>query len=77
MDVSACSKEGIFDGKDRMQHLYTALCNHLLLQGSMDIARCLIQEAGLQVNEAHLEKFNEMNIVLNALHHKSVDEALK
>ncbi|XP_065882937.1 E3 ubiquitin-protein transferase RMND5B-like [Dysidea avara] len=76
MDVSACSKEGIFDGKDRMQHLYTALCNHLLLQGSMDIARCLIQEAGLQVNEAHLEKFHEMNIVLDALHRKSVDEAL-
>ena len=77
MDISACSKEGIFDGKERMQHLYTALCNHLLLQGWMDIARCLVEEAGLQVNESHLEKFHEMNIVLDALHHRRVEEALR
>jgi len=77
MDISACSKEGIFDGKECMQHLYTALCNHLLLQGWMDIAHCLVEEAELQVNESHLEKFHEMNIVLDALHHKRVEEALR
>ena len=77
MDISACSKEGIFDGKEHTQQLYTALCNHLLLQGWMGIARCLVEEAGLQVNESHLKKFHEMNVVLDALHHNRVEEALR
>ena len=77
MDVSVCSKDGIFDGKECMQHLYTALYNHLLLKGWMDIAHCLVEEAGLQVNKSHLEKFHEMNVVLDTLYNKGVEEALK
>ena len=57
--------------------LNQAVCDHLFRQGRLDIAKTLIDEAGLEISAEHIEKFADIHRILEALKQQDVRPAME
>ncbi|PAA57769.1 hypothetical protein BOX15_Mlig026931g2 [Macrostomum lignano] len=62
---------------EKLQVLNTAICEHLIREGSMEVAQELIREAGLAYEESHLPAYAELNHVVEALAKRQLEPALQ
>ena len=64
-------------GEDCQRQLKTAIAEHLFREGKMEVGQVLLAEAGIPLPTDHIEKFSDMNRILEALERKEVEPALE
>lgn len=74
----ACASDiSLFQSTENNKLLNHSVVQHFLQNGMVDIARALIEEANLSIDEKELIKFNEVDDILKSIRAKDVGPALQ
>ena len=76
-EISGLCTDGVMFGEHSLLQLRTAIVEHLFREGKMEVGQALLHEAGISLPLEHIEKFADVNRILEALGRKEVEPALE
>ncbi|KAL5470693.1 hypothetical protein EMCRGX_G028698 [Ephydatia muelleri] len=76
-EISGLCTDGAMFGEHSLAQLKTAIAEHLFREGKMEVGQALLQEASISLPLEHVEKFADVNRILEALGRKEVEPALE
>ncbi|XP_062504247.1 E3 ubiquitin-protein ligase RMND5A-like [Corticium candelabrum] len=75
-DIHVCSQDNVLDSPEQASMLNEVVYEHFLRQGQMAVAKCLIEEAGVVVDQAHHSQYVQLNCILEACKARNLSPAL-